>query len=396
MQWKEPKMAFDKMKLFDDKTFISPGSIGGKIKKYRELRGWSQKELGIKCGFSASTADVRIVQYEKNNKIPREKLLKDIADALEVDEFALFDADMLVFNRMYHALFDMEDLHGLHPVKKPDGYYLEFSGDTVLGQHITKHAFDSFLITWYEKRQQYQPNSSDTLADRASKAREYALWKGEFPHATANETTKKMRATIRMHQLQAEMDALNAEMKNDEVLADIDKALEDVMPEVRTTCKPVIKESDFIYLLMGVIEQGVRVERFSPEDSVLPDYDTMHLLSVRAEDIQDDPQKIRLFADVVYAIETIQKYGINISRKITSRNSELFITYSYPASQSRYFENLWSRWDEMIYITERKKHWTDEELEGLETRFKEVITGKNDVYFSSGKRISTAEDIANF
>ncbi len=389
-------MAIDKTRLVGGKPFVSPGSIGGKIKKFRELRGMSQKELGIKCGFSASSADVRIAQYEKNKKIPREKLLKDIADALEVNDCALFDADMLAYNRMYHALFDMEDLHGLHPVKKPDGYYLEFSGDTVLGQHITKHDFDSFLLEWYEKRQQYQPNSSDTPADRESKAREYALWKGEFPHATASETTEKMRDVMRMRHLQAEMDALNAKMKNDEVLADIDKALEDVMPDIRSSHKPVDKESDFIYLLKNVIEQGVYVERFLPEDSTLPDHDTMHLLSVPTEEILGNPQKLELFAGIVYAIETIQKYGINISRKITSRNNELFISYSYPTSQFQYFENLWNRWDEMIYITQRKNYWTDEELKGLESKFSEAITGKNDVYFSSGRRMATKEDIANF
>ncbi len=142
-------MAFDIMKLFEDVSFVSPGSIGGKIKKYRDLRGWSQKELGIRCGFSPSTADVRIAQYEKNKKIPREKALKDIAKALELDECALFDADMLPYNRMFHALFDMEDFHGLHPVKKPDGYYLEFSGSTTLdGQTIAKKEFEGFLIDW--------------------------------------------------------------------------------------------------------------------------------------------------------------------------------------------------------------------------------------------------------
>ena len=85
-------MAFDIMRLFEDDKYVSPGSIGGKIKKYRELRGWSQKELGLRCGFSASTADVRIAQYEKSKKIPRKKALKDIAAALEIDESALFDA----------------------------------------------------------------------------------------------------------------------------------------------------------------------------------------------------------------------------------------------------------------------------------------------------------------
>ena len=35
-------MDFDIFRLFEDETYISPGSIGGKIKKFRELRGWSQ------------------------------------------------------------------------------------------------------------------------------------------------------------------------------------------------------------------------------------------------------------------------------------------------------------------------------------------------------------------
>ena len=127
-------MEFSIMKLFEDKDYVSPGSIGGKIKRIRELRGYTQKQLGIACGFSQTSADVRIAQYEKNKKIPREKVLINIASALGIDDCALYDADMLSYNRMYHALFDLEDFHSLHPVKKNDGYYLEFGGHTILGK----------------------------------------------------------------------------------------------------------------------------------------------------------------------------------------------------------------------------------------------------------------------
>ena len=97
--------------------FISPGSIGGKIKRIREHLGLSQKQLGLRCGFSESTADVRIRQYESNKKVPREKALKTLCSALEIEEHALFDADLLPESAMYHALFDIEDFHGLHPVQ---------------------------------------------------------------------------------------------------------------------------------------------------------------------------------------------------------------------------------------------------------------------------------------
>ena len=42
-------------------------TLGEKIKKYRELRELTQRELGQKVGFSAGTEDSRIRKYEKNN-----------------------------------------------------------------------------------------------------------------------------------------------------------------------------------------------------------------------------------------------------------------------------------------------------------------------------------------
>ena len=44
-------------------------SVGSNIRHIRELRGLTQKELGLKCGFSASTADVRIRQYEADKMV---------------------------------------------------------------------------------------------------------------------------------------------------------------------------------------------------------------------------------------------------------------------------------------------------------------------------------------
>ena len=43
-------------------------TLGEKIKKYRELRELTQRELGQKVGFSAGTEDSRIRKYEKNMK----------------------------------------------------------------------------------------------------------------------------------------------------------------------------------------------------------------------------------------------------------------------------------------------------------------------------------------
>ena len=43
-------------------------TLGEKIKKYRELRELTQRELGQKVGFSSGTEDSRIRKYEKNMK----------------------------------------------------------------------------------------------------------------------------------------------------------------------------------------------------------------------------------------------------------------------------------------------------------------------------------------
>ena len=376
-------MAFDISKLLEDDSFVSPGSIGGKIKKYRELRGWSQKELGIRCGFSASTADVRIAQYEKNRKIPREKILKDIALALGLDEYALFDADLLPYHTMYHALFDIEDFHGLHPVKKPDGYYLEFSGATLLNpQGVLKSDYRSFLEEWYEARQKCMTTGTDTAEEREARLKAYALWRGEYPQNVARETNERMRYQMKMHRLQAEMDVLNAKMKNDEELEKIDKALESVMPEVHSAYKPIHKESELIMIIKSMIDKGVGVEQFSPEEIFEIGTGPMHLLSLKTEEIFNNEEARSLFAYFVCAVETIQQAGISISRRITSRNNELFITFEYPDSEYMFFETLQKHWKDMLYIHERKDSWTEQELAPLEEQFRADITGENDVAFT--------------
>lgn len=64
-------------------------TIGERIKFYRNVNGFTQKELGVLCGFSEATADVRIAQYEKNLKIPRNDILLKIAKSLSIEPIYL-------------------------------------------------------------------------------------------------------------------------------------------------------------------------------------------------------------------------------------------------------------------------------------------------------------------
>lgn len=372
-------MAFDITKLLEDNNYISPGSIGGKIKRIRELRGLTQKQLGIMCGFSTSSADVRIGQYEKNKKIPREKILKDICAALGIDEGVLFDADLLPYDRMYHALFDIEDFHGLHPVKKEDGFYLEFSGHTILDQDIHRHDFDSFLSKWYEMYQKHLPTSSDTKETKEKKAAEYALWKNEYPLNSAGETTKEIRNQMRMNHLQAQMDALNAEMQGESECARLDSALEASLETAKKTYTAITMESDFILLIKKMIEADVPLERFSPEEKPLVDMDYIHIVSIKTEPLIGSAKNQAYFAEFLCCIETMCKAGLSINRKITSKNKELYVTYEIASSQYKYIENLYKTWDDIIYIKERLGSWPDKEIELLNNKFLTKISGENDV-----------------
>ncbi|MBR0380941.1 MAG: helix-turn-helix transcriptional regulator [Eubacterium sp.] len=191
----------------------SPGSIGGKIKRIREHRGWTQKELGVRCGFSESTADVRIRQYESNKKVPREKALKVISDALGIDECALYDADLLVKDRACHALFDLEDFHGLHLVKVNGRFYLEFSGPILLQENgVYELENEHFLRKWSEEREKWLPERRDTEEETREKRKRYDLWRYEYPRNVAQETKERLRLKQKKARLEKELKAVREEL----------------------------------------------------------------------------------------------------------------------------------------------------------------------------------------
>ncbi len=70
-------------------------SIGDRIKFFRKKKGWTQKDLGLKIGYSERSAGVRIAQYEANKKTPREKTLSSIVDALGVSVDALIASNTM-------------------------------------------------------------------------------------------------------------------------------------------------------------------------------------------------------------------------------------------------------------------------------------------------------------
>ena len=89
-------------------------AIGERIHHFRLLRGFTQKYLGQQLGFSESQADVRIAQYEKGARSPKEKYLNALADIFEVSPHALAVPDIDSYVGLMHTFFTLEDFTGLN------------------------------------------------------------------------------------------------------------------------------------------------------------------------------------------------------------------------------------------------------------------------------------------
>ncbi len=88
-------------------------AIGERIRFIRNLRGMTQKYLGMAVGFDEKTADVRMAQYESGTRTPKAELTDVLASALEVSPLALNVPDIDSYYGLMHTLFAIEDLYGL-------------------------------------------------------------------------------------------------------------------------------------------------------------------------------------------------------------------------------------------------------------------------------------------
>ncbi|MDR2546360.1 MAG: helix-turn-helix domain-containing protein [Lachnospiraceae bacterium] len=95
-------------------------AIGERIRFIRNLRGMTQKWLGMAIGFDEKTADVRMAQYESGTRTPKENYVADIANALDVSPKALDLPNIESYVGLAHTLFALEDLYAIQ-IGKIDG-----------------------------------------------------------------------------------------------------------------------------------------------------------------------------------------------------------------------------------------------------------------------------------
>lgn len=87
--------------------------ISDKIKKFRLLRGLTQKQLGEKVGFPSLSADIRINQYETAKMKPKQDISDKIAKALDIDEELLFESKIENNKEIIATLFELCERNSL-------------------------------------------------------------------------------------------------------------------------------------------------------------------------------------------------------------------------------------------------------------------------------------------
>lgn len=122
--------------------------IGWRIRYFRSRRGLTQKELGLLLGFSQSTAEVRMNQYETGFRSMKLDRLEELAKVLQVDKAALCVPELDKLTDIMQLLFALED-YGLINIVKVNREYL-------LKPDMQKAGFaegEKLLAKWQEKRE---------------------------------------------------------------------------------------------------------------------------------------------------------------------------------------------------------------------------------------------------
>ena len=151
-------------------------AIGERIRFFRNLRGMTQKYLGMMVGFSEKTADIRMTQYESGSRTPKNDLTNALAETLQVSPHALSIPDIDTDIGLMHTLFTLEDLRGLQ-IGEIDGEVclkLDKSGGT------TYLSMFNMFNAWRKE--------AERLKNGEIAKEEYDTWRYNYPQAEAERT----------------------------------------------------------------------------------------------------------------------------------------------------------------------------------------------------------------
>lgn len=153
-------------------------TLGKKIKEYRLLHDMTQKELGMKIGFSASTADSRIRKYEGDLMAPKSEIRNKLVQALDVDPSALSDIDIRSIEDVVRTFFFMEEYLGFEIESFNSDQLSLFNKEKTYYSKWDISTLNSYMYIWYEQKKNLLNIKNDNQEDSN---KEYELWKSRFP-----------------------------------------------------------------------------------------------------------------------------------------------------------------------------------------------------------------------
>lgn len=168
-----PTVLSTNQKLDCNKSGGNRMAVGDRIKRARNLRGMTQKELGIAIGFEEKSADIRIAQYESNTRTPKEDLLRKIAEVLDVNYRSLYEPTLYAAEDVMYTLFELDEHYpGTRLYEVTDTTDPDFP-EKHMAVSFRYRLLDEFLKEWQLRKKQ--------LREGEITREEYLEWKLNWP-----------------------------------------------------------------------------------------------------------------------------------------------------------------------------------------------------------------------
>lgn len=276
--------------------------VGFNIRNIRILRGMTQKELGMKAGFSVSTADVRIRQYESEKMVPKEDKLNAIAKALDVDVCAFTDHAITSDCDIMHIFFELENNFGLKLGKDNTGKTVLFFDE----EHPLGKFNNINLDNWYKIQSTFAIDYKN--ANYEEKQKQYELWKCRYP-----------------------LDIYEAE---DTIQNAVIEKYKDLLYNVKSQFT-IRRVKEFIAVFEKLVENGYNIkigvaqERCSIGELV-------YCVTFKSQELLDAKEEATIaYAKYLAMTYQLQNLGVKIERNCSTQLGEIMLnTYFYNSTYS--------------------------------------------------------------
>lgn len=166
-------------------------TIGKKIKRIREFRAITQRELGLALGYPEASASVRVAQYESNKRVPKKDTIIKISEILKCNFISIYDneEDMGMAEYTMQQFFWLEESTGYSLILFPLEMYNNKDDESIVSGKYNFHTFDGgcppvgfilnytlvndFMVEWATRYREYRSKEITWS--------EYFEWKINWP-----------------------------------------------------------------------------------------------------------------------------------------------------------------------------------------------------------------------